>query len=461
MNITIRNPIVAALGVLTLSLALTIPVDAADTVLHSFTGSATDGSTCYSALVLSGSTFYGTTARGGSANRGTVYAIEVDGTNFRLLHSFAGGASDGSFGVGSLTLDGSSLYGMTQAGGLNDAGTIYRINTNGTGFTLLRSFAGGDEIAPGGALTLSGARLYGMTAGAFGSRGTIFGINTNGTGFASLHVFAGGPSDGQNPILGAVTLIGTKLYGMTQRGGSAEDGVIFSLNTDGTEYTVLHNFGAPLPGTNPLGSLIVFNSRLYGIAQGSFENNAIIFGIDPDGSDFSVVHSFPLPSSGSGRVFGSLVVSDSKFYGTTSGDAAAGGIVFRINPDGTNFVVLHSFTGAPTDGASPYGDLVVAGSRIYGTTEDGGSNDVGTIFSVYGGPLRVTDISRSGTAIVIQFAEAFVGRTYRLERKNSLSAMWDSNGISDLTPIMNGTGQFTDPGAISLGRAFYRVRVLP
>jgi uncharacterized repeat protein (TIGR03803 family) len=116
------------------------------------------------------------TARGGSSDVGTIFKINTDGTGFTLLHEFSG--SDGAYpGSGGLTLEGSTLYGTTAEGGSNDRGTVFQINTDGTGFTLLHEFSGSDGAWPHGSLTLDGATLYGMTlyGGSFGS-GTVFSI---------------------------------------------------------------------------------------------------------------------------------------------------------------------------------------------------------------------------------------------------------------------------------------------
>jgi uncharacterized repeat protein (TIGR03803 family) len=76
--------------------------------------------------------------------------------------------------------------------------------------------------------------------------------------------------------------------------------------------------------------------------------------------------------------------SDDMLYGTTPlGGAVGCGTVFRIAPDGSGFTLLHSFTGAPTDGASPADDLIQsADGTLYGTTETGGSLDRGTVFQM-------------------------------------------------------------------------------
>jgi uncharacterized repeat protein (TIGR03803 family) len=110
--------------------------------LHNF--SVTDGQSP-GGLILSGNTLYGGTAGGGAYDNGTVFAMNTDGTGFTNLHSFT--ASDGS-GAGGLVLSGNTLYG-TSAGGKWGSGTVFAINTNGTGFVILHSFSTADpNMAP-------------------------------------------------------------------------------------------------------------------------------------------------------------------------------------------------------------------------------------------------------------------------------------------------------------------------
>jgi uncharacterized repeat protein (TIGR03803 family) len=147
--------------------------------LHTFTGGVNDGKNPFGSLTLSGSTLYGMTQAGGASGFGTAFKMNTDGTGFSLLHTFTGSSSDGSIPYGSLTLSGSTLYGMTTRGGTNNIGTAFQMNTNGTGFALLRSFAGypSDGGIPYGSLTLDGSTLYGMTsAGGASGFGTAFSI---------------------------------------------------------------------------------------------------------------------------------------------------------------------------------------------------------------------------------------------------------------------------------------------
>ncbi len=234
-------------------------------VLHSFAGYPNDGSIPYGSLTLWKSTLYGMTYVGGSAagaDNGTIFQINTDGTGYKTLYSFSGG-SDGAQPQGSLTLSGSTLYGMTYGGGTDNYGTIFQINTDGTGYKTLYRFSGGtsDGANPYGSLTLSGSTLYGMTyeGGGASNDGTIFQINTDGTGYKILHSFSGGASDGARP-LGDLTQSGSTLYGMTVYGGTNSAGTIFQINTDGTGFQVLHSFYA-----EPSASLTLLGSALYGM----------------------------------------------------------------------------------------------------------------------------------------------------------------------------------------------------
>jgi len=95
-----------------------------------------------SGLFLSGNTLYGTAENGGSSGNGTVFAINIDGSGFANLHSFtatAGSAStniDGANPYGGLILSDNTLYGTAENGGSSGNGTVFSVNTDGTG--LLR-----------------------------------------------------------------------------------------------------------------------------------------------------------------------------------------------------------------------------------------------------------------------------------------------------------------------------------
>src|ERR1051325_8185749 len=81
-------------------------------------------------------------------------AAQLAAQTFTLLHSFTAGSAGCQAG---LMLSGNTLYGTT-------AGTLFAINTNGTGFTTLHTFNGRDGAGLRAGLILSSNILYGTAA---------------------------------------------------------------------------------------------------------------------------------------------------------------------------------------------------------------------------------------------------------------------------------------------------------
>ena len=78
-------------------------------------------------MILSGATLYGATTQGGSQNAGIVYAINVNGTGFTNIYSFANGLA-GAAPMGDLVLSGTNLYGTTYHGDSINTGVIFRLS---------------------------------------------------------------------------------------------------------------------------------------------------------------------------------------------------------------------------------------------------------------------------------------------------------------------------------------------
>jgi uncharacterized repeat protein (TIGR03803 family) len=140
-------------------------------------------------LILVGAALYGMTYSGGADGLGNIFSVGTDGTNYQSLLSFTGvGAANGSHPEGSLTLSGTTLYGMTSNGGPYNNGNIFAVGIDGSGYTDLYDFTLGDDGGvPGGDLTLSGGTLFGMTSsgGAYGN-GTVFALTVPEPGTLAL-----------------------------------------------------------------------------------------------------------------------------------------------------------------------------------------------------------------------------------------------------------------------------------
>ena len=417
--------------------------DGSDLVLlHSFSGGASDGDFPFDSLLEFGRVLYGVTNSGGVSDFGTIFRINLDGSDFTLVHSFTGGVSDGQWPGGSLIGSGGVLYGMTLAGGASGYGTIFKVNPDGSGFTLVHSFAGGtaDGDLPSGSLIASGSALFGMTQfGGASQNGTILKVNPDGSGFALLHSFAGGTADGDLPS-GSLIASGSALFGMTQFGGASQGGTIFKVNPDGTDFALVHSFGTGASdGSNPWGSLIASGGVLYGMtsAGGANLHWGTAFKINPDGSDFALLHSFGAGSSKGSEPSGPLVAFDGALYGMTyQGGVGGYGTVFMINPDGSGFALLHSFSGYPFDGSNPSGSLLVSDGVLYGMTQSGGDSYGGTIFAI--------NPDGTGYGLIHSFAE------YSSDGSNPVGSLIASGGVlyGMTSPGVESTGQSTGPSTI-------------
>lgn len=341
----------------------------------------------YGSLISDGVFLYGMTYEGGTNNVGVIYKIKTDGSGYVCLHNF-GSSTDGSKPYASLISDGTFLYGMTHGGGTNGAGSIFKINPDGTGYVKLFDFgASANASSPCGSLFFDGVFLYGMASGGGSvNAGVIFKIKTDGTGYVKLLDFIG--SNGAAPI-GSFISDGVFLYGMTSSGGSNGWGTIFKIKPDGTGYVKILDFGGIAHAQYPYGSLIYDGTFLYGTAtEGANTAFGAIFKIRPDGTGFTNLHDFIIGTDGvlplgSLISFGGLFYGMTKYGGTSTNCGMDGcGTIFKIKSDGTGYSTILSFANDSIQGNDPYGTLFSDGNCLYGMTYGGGLFNMGTIFKI-------------------------------------------------------------------------------
>jgi uncharacterized repeat protein (TIGR03803 family) len=465
-----------------------------------------DGAGPKAGLILSGNTLFGTATEAGPGGYGTVFAVNTDGTSFTMLHSFTNNGYDGD-PVAGVVLSGNTLFGSMNEGGLYaKGGGLFAVNVDGTGFTNLHTPIAGAFNPQGfycnsdGAgplqLILSGNTLYGTTTtGGSAGYGTVFAVNTNGTGFTNLHIFTEGVlnssdltvnSDGLFPQAGLV-LSGTTLYGTTELGGSEGFGTVFAVNTDGTGFRTVYTFTNGSDGSWP-GEMTMAGNTLYGTASAGGDSGwGTVFAINTDGASFTTLHSFtalPGPFSGyyggtngDGAIpYAGLVLAGATLYGTAfEGGFSGCGTVFAVNTDGTDFTTLYSFSAFPpfgggssppptnSDGANPYAGLLLSGHTLYGTAEFGGDSGYGTVFSIaLPVPPQPRIASSAGnvtltwpTNAVMFTAPPTLGASFTLQACTNLDhPVWTT--LQTLTAT-NGVFYYSEPLQTDSPGRFYRI----
>lgn len=361
----------------------------------------------YGDLIHDGTHLYGMTRTGGQENMGNIFRVKTDGTDFSNVFQFSAPGATGIYPNGSLVTDGTFLYGMTSmegATGFTGKGTIFKVAKDGTGYTKLHDFTGyPDGGNPFGSLLLMGNTLYGMTQyGGIEDLGTIFSINTDGTGYTKLRDLTFGPTNGGYGPWGTLITDGTRLYGMMAAGGIQNCcGTVFSMLPDGTDYTVLHTFDSNDGGQGgPRGALLLESGVLYGMTRyGGANNVGTVFRVGTDGTGYSTLLEFDTFSEVGGLPSGSLVTDGTFLYGlSTFGGATQMGHIFRIGTDGTGFQRLFDFTGQAT-GREPWGSPIFVDGAMYGMTWKGGQADRGVVFR-YGSS---TDVATATKAPVLLY----------------------------------------------------------
>lgn len=449
------------------------------TTLHSFTA-ATEGSASGKLVEGSDGNFYGTTSTGGANNRGTAFKVTPAGA-FTLLKTF--GSSDGSpGGIGLVQASDGNFYGTSAGGGAAGNGFVFRLTPAGD-YTAIYNFSGVPDGANPNASLIDGGDgfLYGTTSAGAGDReavfrgdGTVFKIALNGT-FKLIAPFASAPS-GKEPSFPLIRRPEGDLVGIALRGGEKSFGTFFTVSSTG-EFKVAYNFDPDLKQFHPInlargadGAFYGFNfsclgcglaetehlffkvttageagvintsggngahgfepaslalgpdgafygvntaivrltptgeatilyqfpdsaipgaavftpaGKLIGTTLGRGSSPHTIFLFDPATGAFSTVYTF---KPGEGQPLSKspplVIGTDGNFYGTTQdGGTAQQGSVFKVTPAG-EFTVLYSFTNG-ADGLQPAAALIQAtDGNFYGTTVLGGAKQGGTIFSI-------------------------------------------------------------------------------
>jgi uncharacterized repeat protein (TIGR03803 family) len=379
-------------------------------VLHSFA----NGDFPYGGVVEgTNGLLYGATAGGGSHNGGTIFNLDESRNVFSTVHDFDPTIGDGVAPLGALLKGSDGLfYGTCAGGGGSNLGTIFKLSADGLTYSILHNFGGrtngNDGSSPAaGLLQGMAGSLYGTTqTGGSNDFGTIFKLNTDRSGYTVLHHFRGSPGDGRLPVGGLVQGTNGLLYGTTIYGGANNVGTVFRVDTNGDNYVIVKSFMTGAEGNQPLAELALGpDGALYGTTRyGGPNDGGVAFRLDPDTAAYTVLHSF-LGTGGDGSqpFAGLLLGSDGAWYGSTfyGGDYAtnnANGVLFRLFT-GPARVTITSITHTPASvvltfagGAAGQSYNILASPNLSPT----GWQSLGTRTAAIDGTFQFSEAGASG-----------------------------------------------------------------
>lgn len=328
---------------------------------------------------------WGMTAQGGSADIGVVFRTDNNGSNASAVHTFTKTNLGARPMYNQLSEYNGKFYAMTSAGGSNDLGVIFEWDPATTIYTKKYDFNVANGSKPYGGLVFNAGKFYGMTnSGGSNSKGVIFQWDPVTNAYQKIYDFDG--TNGANPY-GGLSLHNGKLYGMTNKGGSIDKGIIFEWNPVTNTYSNKFEFDHYTNGSNPYGSLVLYNGKFYGMTHsgGAGDRQGVIFEWDPGTNVYTNKFDFDF----TGNPYGNLVLNDGKFYGLVYSEYRSKGLtrgaLFEWDPATNVYTDKYKYTVTTTVdnthiGELPKGTLVTHGGKLYGMSSEGGSNDDGVIF---------------------------------------------------------------------------------
>jgi len=332
---------------------------------------------------------WGVTEKGGAHENGTIFRTNPDGTGHRAQKSFS--LSEGRALKSALTRAANGVFIVTPTGGgANDRGVVGMFDpSKTTGYVpsldLPNSAIGAD---PSGSFVLApNGRLYGITKkDAANNYGSITEIEIGSTilgphnfkkvyDFTFDHAF----TDSQCGLIVA----NGKLYGLTAKGGTYDNGTIYELTLESFVVTKKFDFNSAVSGSSPYGTpILASNGKIYGVtSSGGANDHGVLFEFDPTTDEFTKKIDFLSTTTGSNPIGDLMQASNGMLYGTTSqGGDHGNGVLFEYDI-AANAITKRVDFDAAVSGAQPKGGLFQStNGRLYGTTYAGGTHDLGVLY---------------------------------------------------------------------------------
>lgn len=336
-------------------------------------------------LIFHNNALYGVTYEGGKNRNGTIYSFDLNSKRIYILHNFYGKNEYSNIGTKTkMILYGNSLFGLIERGGKFDKGTLYELNLNDTTYNTRIDFDDNIGTYPLASLTVTSTGvLVGSTTKGYNSKdGKIFEYNPVSQKFKILLSF----DKVEGNFLQSEMLIvnDSILIGVTSYGGNNGAGVIFEYNLNRNTYSPKFHFSKEKTGTISKGQLCkTVDNDIYGLlSEGGSYKCGTLFKYKFDTKELNIVLEF---TKYQGYDFdnGLTILNKNIILGLSKsgGENSKYGNIFCFDLSKFQYNQLLNFQYSP-HGKKPIGDLIYFKDFIYGVTQNGGKDDMGTIFRI-------------------------------------------------------------------------------
>ena len=329
---------------------------------------------------------WGVSQDGGTNGIGCIFKADVDGSNPTLVHSFESNAPGKRPEELIMVEYNGLLYGVNSDGGRSDEGVLFSLDPLTKAYTVLYEFV--DSLSGRSptytlAITTDG-KIYGTTdfGGPLQFAGTLFEYDLDTDAFTVLVDFDSTTVSGSEKQV--MLAADGNLYGTAGNSGAFGDGLIFKYDLTANQYSVIYDFDNDngQGGYTPNDVMIETSpGLLYGTTEyGGGNADGVLFSFNYTTNTYTKLFDFDDNLSGEFPQGKLLYGSNQKIYGSTrEGGTFNDGVIFEYDPATTTYTLLHSFDEG-TDGGDVFGLVEVGNGVFYGLCKDGGAEGDGTLF---------------------------------------------------------------------------------